>query len=1073
MCLDYYEVIKYIIDYLLKDDVALKEAIEEGLKLASPEEKEKMKTVASLFLSHRQIGESEAIFKLLPNLHLKHSTVAVVWVATGKKAENSARWRLATKEQINKGYDVQKLKDKEGLWIETQDMLKKYLRRPNELEDIELAHFCKMYRSAGQDKIPEKDTQGYFRADEDPEIAAESQNIRKNKSDKNMNKIIKTDEPLPDFIKLLNPQPGELVHMRKRMKPAVLRFHKIKKDQECERWCLSELLLYTSYRDKEREIYENNSIEIYTKKKDEIKKCKAIVMEHLERVEEARIMMEEANIEVDLDAIGQIMDPQMEQENAEIGEASDHPDYVHLDPEILQPDQIPTSNVFKEIIIPAMPELKRATRSLDKFQREVVNIAIDYCKSLVKSLRKGNPKPEPPKLMVHGGAGAGKSTVIRTLCQWCQLILSKRGDNTDSPYIIRTSFTGTAASIIDGHTLNGAFNFSFDGKHSSLPDNQRDQKKLLFKNLEIIIIDEVSMVKADMLYQLDLKLQEVKERSNVPFGGVAIFCFGDLLQLKPVMGKFIFDRPKLPNYHTTYSLESRWEMFQVLNLEFNHRQGDDKDYAEILNRIRIGGQTEADIAKLNERVRHKCRPELKKDVELFITPTRAECQKHNNDYLKKLDGEEILLPADHFNRTQPNYKPFIDHKEGTIGTTGFVDKLQLKKGAKIIMIHNVKVSDCLTNGQLGNFIDTIKTTDGKVAMLVIKLKNKNAGQENRQKFKGFLAKYPGCILIERVKKEYTIRKSGGTVGSSASLVQFPVKLAHAITAHKIQGQTIPKPLKVGIHLDTVWDEAQGYVMLSRVEDLQQVFIVGKFDAKKAFKTSNKAMNELNRMNKICLNNNPDAWLKEDNDSIKIASLNCAGLKWHHIDIKADERLLQADLIHLNEISLTQQDDLTDYELDGFTSEFLLAGEGKGIATYYRSDIFIPEYSKIGEHFQITKFNHPSFDVINLYRSQRGSSSQLSKLIQDITEEERNTLITGDFNLCFKDDRNNTLIQSLLNSNFNQLINTPTQIEGRIIDHAYFRSIDEKISVSVSNYSPYYSDHSAVLLTIKFSEMDTT
>ena len=117
-------------------------------------------------------------------------------------------------------------------------------------------------------------------------------------------------------------------------------------------------------------------------------------------------------------------------------------------------------------------------------------------------------------------------------------------------------------------------------------------------------------------------------------------------------------------------------------------------------------------------------------------------------------------------------------------------------------------------------------------------------------------------------------------------------------------------------------------MLSRVEDLQQVFIVGKFDPKKAFKTSSKAMNELNRMNKVCLNNNPDAWLKEDNDSIKIACLNCAGLKWHHIDIKSDERLLKADLIHLNEISLTEQDDLTDYKLEGYISEFLLAGQGK-------------------------------------------------------------------------------------------------------------------------------------------------
>ena len=145
---------------------------------------------------------------------------------------------------------------------------------------------------------------------------------------------------------------------------------------------------------------------------------------------------------------------------------------------------------------------------------------------------------------------------------------------------------------------------------------------------------------------------------------------------------------------------------------------------------------------MNKRVRHHCQPELKKDIEIFITTTRAECQKHKKVYLRKLEGEEISLPADHFNRTQPNYKPFIDRKEGTIGTTGFVDKLKLKKGAKIIMIHNVKVSDCLTNGQLGNFVDTIKSTDGKVVMLVLKLKNKNAGLENRLKFKGYLAKYP-------------------------------------------------------------------------------------------------------------------------------------------------------------------------------------------------------------------------------------------------------------------------------------------------------------------------------------------
>ena len=76
------------------------------------------------------------------------------------------------------------------------------------------------------------------------------------------------------------------------------------------------------------------------------------------------------------------------------------------------------------------------------------------------------------------------------------------------------------------------------------------------------MIDEVSMVKSDMLYQIDLKLQELKERVGVPFGGVCILAFGDMLQLKPVMGKFAFQRPSNPEFHATYAAYDRWKMFK-------------------------------------------------------------------------------------------------------------------------------------------------------------------------------------------------------------------------------------------------------------------------------------------------------------------------------------------------------------------------------------------------------------------------------------------------------------------------------------------------------------------------------
>ena len=86
-------------------------------------------------------------------------------------------------------------------------------------------------------------------------------------------------------------------------------------------------------------------------------------------------------------------------------------------------------------------------------------------------------------------------------------------------------------------TLHSAFGFSFENKHYSLSDRARNAKKSILKNLRMVIIDEISMVKADMLYQLDLRLQEIKEKIGTPFGGVSLFCFGDILQLKPVCGR--------------------------------------------------------------------------------------------------------------------------------------------------------------------------------------------------------------------------------------------------------------------------------------------------------------------------------------------------------------------------------------------------------------------------------------------------------------------------------------------------------------------------------------------------------
>ena len=90
-----------------------------------------------------------------------------------------------------------------------------------------------------------------------------------------------------------------------------------------------------------------------------------------------------------------------------------------------------------------------------------------------------------------------------------------------------------------------------------------------------------------MLYQLDFRLQEITQK-DIPFGGISLFVFGDLMQLRPVLGRFIFDDPVIKDYQEIHLLNPRWKMFTSTILEKNHRQGKDKSYADLLNRIRIG-----------------------------------------------------------------------------------------------------------------------------------------------------------------------------------------------------------------------------------------------------------------------------------------------------------------------------------------------------------------------------------------------------------------------------------------------------------------------------------------------------
>ena len=104
-------------------------------------------------------------------------------------------------------------------------------------------------------------------------------------------------------------------------------------------------------------------------------------------------------------------------------------------------------------------------------------------------------------------------------------------------------------------------------------------------------------------------------------------------------------------------------------------------------------------------------------------------------------------------------------------------------------------------------------------------------------------------------------------------------------------------------------------------------------------------------------------------------------------------------------------------------------------------------------------------MINIYRSQNGRPIQLLESLKSVLDVGRSTIITGDFNLCFRENRGNKIIDYLLGVGFNQIVRDPTHIKGRVIDHAYWLDIKQKYNVELERYSPYYSDHDGLCITI--------
>ena len=802
---DFYGAITYITDYWTKDSSGLTDVLRTAVKQLNKDDKMKKKCheMANTFISHRQIGEAEAYYKLFPHMNLVYSSVATIYIPTVSKGER----RQFLKKQdpdTKKGFEV---KDKTGLFLEKPDMVSKYERRKilekknvddgedleeddedtnnakEAVEQISYAQFAKMYKSSQN-----YEEYGKLATDDNYNFVMVGVNQDKDGNDEKGPE--EKDLKLPEVIYLQDTLPGEASNLRRRSFPQAIRFYKQNKDADEHKFHLQELMMYLPFRS-ESELFPHDKEKckhLYSTNLRKINMVKAKVMPFLVSVEDARSSYEKNREEEDpdLEEVAAMLDPEKEQEiiDGDEEEEEEHPEYIHLNTDQIEEEsteELKTKKVFRSIEIPSKQERIKEARKLDKMQRHVLSVGLTYAKGLVKARKRMSKIPTPPRMMVHGGAGSGKSSVIKPLAEWMQDILQQQGDDPDCPHVVLSSFTGAAAANINGQTLHSLFGFKFGTKFVSLSDQKRDETRCRFRNLKVVIVDEISLVSADLFYNFDLKLREIMQVSE-PFGGLAIFLFGDLFQLRPPKGSYVFEEPKDREHSVVFQLRNLWQEFTVVILEENHRQGEDKIYADVLNRVRTGEFTEDDIELLKTRVKEKDDLEVKRqDEALHIYGTNMKVNSRNKKKVNEIEGELLEVKAENRHRMIRNFKPKVD-AAGCVLNTPFQAVLQLKRGAQVIMTKNIDTVDGLTNGARGVLLDVekVKEKNGQTTLkrLIVKFHNPKHGQDERERHP--CKKYPQGTYVQPIWWQYNLG------GSTAEVYQFPVKMAAAITAHKIQ-----------------------------------------------------------------------------------------------------------------------------------------------------------------------------------------------------------------------------------------------------------------------------------------------
>lgn len=377
-----------------------------------------------------------------------------------------------------------------------------------------------------------------------------------------------------------------------------------------------------------------------------------------------------------------------------------------------------------------------------------------------------------PVIFVTGGAGTGKSVLIRYL------------RHALDGNVVVLAPTGVAALNVGGQTIHSFF--GFPPRVLTPDDIKPSSRRARYRELDVLIIDEISMVRADVLDAIDAFLRLNGKDRDLPFGGAQVVMVGDLFQLPPVVTqaekKALDPRYDSPFFFSSLALAET--VMAPVHLTRSFRQTD-PGFSELLNRVRTGRPTNADLAVINSRVSAPS-----SEMAVVLTPTNRRADKINDAHMSELRGTPVV------------YEGLI---QGQVNIND--DKLPsprrlvLKRGARVMFTRNDSAHRWV-NGSLGMVTDL-----GTGAVKV-------------------MLDGSGCVVEvlpvtwETYRYEWDEEAQKIVPYVAFTYSQIPLMLAWAITIHKSQGKTLDS-----VYVDLgprVFAGGQTYVSLSRVRHIDDL-----------------------------------------------------------------------------------------------------------------------------------------------------------------------------------------------------------------------------------------------------------